>query len=130
VGRSRTFFVFGSSGIDQGGSSSILAEIERTKVFAAERVFEEFPVACGAEVELEALSNLGFELLRSETFVSLKELGDRFHVILVEVVLRDLGRIKTGVSLDLDHIAGIAGGGQILAAQITREVDHQRVVLQ
>ena len=50
--------------------------------------------------------------------------------IVVEVVLRDLGRVEAGVGLDLDHVTGVAGRGQILAAEITREVDHQRFIPQ
>ena len=42
----------------------------------------------------------------------------------------DLGGVEAGVGLDLDHIAGVAGRGQILAAEITREVDHQRLIPQ
>ena len=56
--------------------------------------------------------------------------GDGFHVVVVEVFLRDLGRVEAGERLDLDHVAGVAGCGQIFTAEITREVDHQRLIPQ
>ena len=57
-----------------------------------------------------------------------EELRDGFHVVRIEVVFRDLVGVEAGVGLDLDHVARVARCGQILAAEITREMDHQRLI--
>src|SRR5579864_3873008 len=109
---------------------SVLAEIEGAKEFFAERVFQETAVAFGAEVEAEALVKLGLEFFGSEALVALEDLRDCLHVIVIEVAVRDLGRVKPRIRFYFHDVAGIAGFGQILSAQITREVDHQRLILQ
>jgi hypothetical protein len=107
---------------------SVLAEVERPQEFLAQRVLEELDVTGGAKVEAKSLG--GGELFGTEPLVTLEQLRDLLHVIVVEVVLRDLGRVETGVGLDLDHITGVTARSQILAAEITREVDHQRLIPQ
>jgi hypothetical protein len=117
--------------LDWGGrASSVLAEVERAEEFFAERVFEEATVALGAKIEAKAFVNLGVELFRTGALVALKQLRHGLHVILVQIIVRDLVRIEARIRCNFYNVAGIAGNGQILSAQITREVDHQRLILQ
>ena len=117
------------SGPPKGRSPSILAEIERPGRLAAERVLDELAVALRAEVEAEALGRLRREVVGAEALVALEQLGDGLHRVVVEVVLADLVRVEPGRDLDLDHVAGLARRVQVLAAEIAREVDHQRLFL-
>lgn len=96
--------------------------------FLAQRVLEELDVAGGAEVEPESL--VSGEFLGADCLVSLKQLRDLLHVIVVEIILGDFGRVETRVGLDLDHVTGVTARSQILAAEITRKVDHQRLIPQ
>src|SRR4051794_30683648 len=109
---------------------SVLAEVERAEGLLAQRVLQELDVAGRAEVEPEALAKGSGEVFRGDALVALKDLRNRLHVVIVEVVLRDLVGVEAGISFDFDHIAGVAARGQILTAEITREVDHQRLIPQ
>jgi hypothetical protein len=110
--------------------SSILAEIERSRRLFAQWVIHELMMAVRAKVEPKALAQGLGKLVRGERFVTLEELSDRFHRIIFKIIFLDFRRVKTGISLNFDHVSAISGGGQILAAEITREVDHQRFVPQ
>src|SRR5271165_2106665 len=87
-------------------------------------------MALGAEIEAKAFAKGCGELVRGQGLVALENLCDCFHWIIIDVIFLDLGRVKTGISFNLDHEATISGRGQVLAAEITREVDHQRFIPQ
>ena len=63
-------------------------------------------------------------------FIALKDLRDSFHRIVRQIIFPDFRRVKTGISFYLDHEPTITAGGQVLAAEIAREVDHQRFIPQ
>jgi hypothetical protein len=110
------------------GRCSVLAEVERAHEFLAQRILEELDVAGRAKIKAESL--VSGEFLGTESFVSLKKLRDFLHVIVVEIILGDFGRVETRVGLDLDYVTGVTARSQILAAEITRKVDHQRLIPQ
>ena len=72
----------------------------------------------------------GGEVFGDQGLVALKDLGNRFHRIIVEIVLLDFRRVEAGIGFNLDHVTAFAGTGQFLAAEIAREVDHQRYIPQ
>ena len=112
------------------GVNSVLAEIEAAECVLAERVVHEFSMAARAEIESKTLVGWGLVILRIDGLTSLKELRDRLHGVGIKVVFPDLGWVESGIGLDLDHVTPIPGRGQILSAEITREVDHQRLIPQ
>ena len=92
--------------------------------------FTNLTMACRAEVESKPFVQGAAELLGGQCLVALEDLGDGFHRIIVKIIFLDLGRVETGIGFNLDHVPAIAGRGQVLAAEITREVDHQRFIPQ
>ncbi len=82
------------------------------------------------EIEPKAFLQRGGEVLGDECLVALKDLGNCLHRIIVEIILLDFRRVEAGVSLNLDHVSAVAGTSQFLAAEIAREVDHQRYIPQ
>ena len=85
---------FPCSSIRLAVAAQFLLKSNERSEFLAQRVLEELDVAGRAEVEPESL--VSGEFLGAESLVSLKELRDLLHVIVVEVILRDLGRVETG----------------------------------
>src|SRR5262249_54267570 len=82
-----------------------------------------------ADIESKRLGYFRLDLVRRHLLVALKQLRDSFHLVVVEVVLGNLGRIEAGTHFDPDDVARLARRRQILATQITRKVDHQRLFL-
>jgi hypothetical protein len=81
-----------------------------------------------AEIESEAFVQWGGEVFGKEGLVSLKDLSDRLHRIIVQIVLLDFRRVEARIGFDLDHVPAVAGSAQVLSAEIAREVDHQRFI--
>ena len=46
---------------------------------------------------------------RDEGLVALKDLSDRLHRIIVEIILLDFRRVEARVGFNLDHVTAIAG---------------------
>ncbi len=114
----------------QGESDLILAEIERANGFFAQRILHEFAMASRTKIESKPLVQRSSSVFAYQGLVALKNLCDCLHRIIVQVVLLDLRWVKAGISLNLDHVSAFAGTGQFLAAEIAREVDHQRYIPQ
>jgi hypothetical protein len=70
------------------------------------------------------------EFFRCEILIIHEDLGQFFHRIDVEFLERRLIQDRARADLDLDHESLLAGRGQVLAAKITRVVDHQRRALE
>jgi hypothetical protein len=111
-------------------TGSILAEIEGPDRLLAQRVLQELVVARGAEIESESFVQWGGEVIGEECLVSLKDLSDRFHRVIIQVVFLDLRRVEAGEGLDLDHVTAVPRSAQVLSTEIAREVDHQRFIPQ
>lgn len=109
---------------------SVLAEIERANQLLTERILHELGMAGFTEIEAKSLVHRRGDFIGREGLVALQDLGDRFHVVLLEIVLRELGRIEAGEGFDLDDESRVAGNSQVFPAEITREVDHQRLIPQ
>ena len=58
-----------------------------------------------------------------------QQLADRFHVVLVEVGFGDLRRILRREDFNLDHEVLVVARPKHLAAEITRDVQHERGTL-
>ena len=109
---------------------SVLAEVKRADRLFPERIIHELAMAGRAKIEPEALVERRGELVGAECLVTLKYLRDCFHRIILEIIFLDFGRVKTGISFNLHHEPTICARGQVLAAEIAREVDHQRFIPQ
>ena len=68
------------------------------------------------------------EVFGQEGLVSLEDLSDRFHRIIIQVIFLDLRRVEAGEGLDLDHVSAVPRSAQVLSTEIAREVDHQRFI--
>src|SRR5437899_11247501 len=100
---------------------SILAEIEFLSRFLAEGVANEFLVTFRAKVVAKLFVSRGGGIRIGITFLRLPEdFTDRFHVVVIEIRIGDLGRIVAGKNLHLDHIAVVFARHNYLAADITR----------
>jgi dolichol-phosphate mannosyltransferase len=114
------------------GESSIFAEgvVELLGGFFAERVARELPATLRAEVVAEILvRGLGRRRVGEVLLHVADQLTDRLHVVLVEVGFGDLGGVVGGEDLDFHHIPMVLPGPELLAAEITRNVQHEPVTL-
>ena len=60
-------------------------------------------------------------------FLVAQELADRFHVIVVEVGLGDLRGIVSGEHFHLHHEAAVVADGEFFTADITANMQHERL---
>src|SRR5262249_16382484 len=103
---------------------SILAEIKLLRRLLAERIAQVALPAIGTEVVAQLLGS-GRNLLRLCFFHLAEHLAEGLHVILVEVCLREPGRVMSGEHFYLHHEMMVLPGTEFLAAKITGDVQHR-----
>src|SRR5262245_22420882 len=103
--------------------SSVFAEMELLRCVPAEGVPEQALMALRAEIVTELFTARfdKFNLVRV-VLQFLQKLTYRFHVVIVQIRLRNLGGIVRREHLHLDHIAVVVPWAKFLATEITRDV--------
>jgi hypothetical protein len=122
----------GSYGLSCSGSgeSLVFAEIELLRSLFAQRVPHEPATADWAQVVAEVLvRRLGEVRVGDIVLHVAQQLADRLHVVGVEVRFGDLSGVLGGKNFDLDHVMVVLSGPKLLAAEITRHVQHERLTL-
>jgi hypothetical protein len=102
--------------------------VELGRGLAAERVAQ-VALATGAA---QVVAHLGGARLELEFLVGLfglaKQFGDRFEVILIEVVLAQLVRVTGGEDLDLDDVMFVILA-ELFATAVASHVEHENATL-
>ena len=105
------------------GGESILAEIEFLCGFFAERIPHELLVAFRAQIKPKILvGRRGNVWIDDPVFLLPEKLADRFHVILVQIGLRQGCGVVRSEDLHLDHVTVVFSRRKFLAAEITGDV--------
>jgi len=108
----------------------VLTEVELLCRFAAQGVADELLVASRAEIVAEVFVRGRIQIRIELVYFFLQQLADRFHVVLVEVGFREHRGILSSEHLHLDDVALIVSPrSQLLTADITRDMQHERVTL-
>jgi hypothetical protein len=103
--------------------ASILAEMKLLRAVFPQWIACEPLSAIGTQVVSEVLIGRFREVgIGKPLFHILQQLGDRFHVVFVEVRFGDLGGVMCSENFDLDHVAVVVSRSKLLAAEITRDV--------